>query len=442
MKWMPNCPPRVYEAGYEVKVRISDCGRLHLDPDEQITLITAAGAEYDVTRKEWGFYATPSLNGRLASFGLRGVLARNRDGRVFLLLVEKGHEEAFYSYCASEPLTVLAWLDTKEAVQDLMAALQMAAPLGLPVSECAKDGLPASGTPKPECPCGGGEYAAVFVYSAPPEGEVRFPSADSCYRREVLRCGTCGHFVSRHDMDLSHLYAGEYVEATYGDAMRKVFDRITSLPPERSDNEGRARAVTDFAAAHFAERGCGAEDGGHFATGFVPRLLDVGSGLGVFPWRMRREGWACTALDPDARAVCHARDVAGVSATQADFLNDAVAGCYDVITFNKVLEHVVAPVRMLSRARTLLAPGGFVYIELPDGEMAVHDGPGREEFFIDHHHVFSMSSMMLLAAQAGFCVLHAQRLREPSGKYTLRAFMQCAVAQSATAHQREDEYYG
>jgi hypothetical protein len=53
--------------------------------------VTKSGAEYDVAAKDWGFYATPSLNGRLQQFGLRGVLIRNRGtGRYFVLLVEPG----------------------------------------------------------------------------------------------------------------------------------------------------------------------------------------------------------------------------------------------------------------------------------------------------------------------------------------------------------------
>lgn len=403
MKFEAVVPPRVYEAGYEVKVRLADCGRLRLEPDEQVTLTTPAGGEYDVTRKAWGFYATPSLNARLAGFGLRGVLAANRDGRVFVLLVEQGGEAAFADYCRGERLELLAWLDSDAAVAELRVRLARTGPA-----------LPPAGLPA--CPCGVEDLEAVFVYDAPPPGEVRFPSSAAGYARTVWRCRVCGHFLSRHAMDLSGLYGGEYVDATYGGhGLRRAFDRITALPPERSDNEGRAVAVAAFAADRFAGR-----------LTRRPRLLDIGSGLAVFPWRMAREGFDCTALDPDARAVAHAREAAGVRAVQADFLRDAVAGDYDVATLNKVLEHVIDPGTMLARVKGLLAPGGFVYVELPDGEGAVGDGPGREEFFIDHHHVFSLASMAVLAARAGFRLLAASRLREPSGKYTLRGFLEAA----------------
>jgi 2-polyprenyl-3-methyl-5-hydroxy-6-metoxy-1,4-benzoquinol methylase len=138
---------------------------------------------------------------------------------------------------------------------------------------------------------------------------------------------------------------------------------------------------------------------------------------------MRAEGWDGTALDPDERAVRHARQVVGVRSIQGDFLEATDLGQYDVVSFNKVLEHVRDPVAMLTRAAQFLRPGGFVYVEVPDGEAAVVDGPGREEFFIDHHHVFSMASLALLAVHAGFRVRALERLQEPSTKYTLRAFL-------------------
>src|SRR5215468_6532083 len=99
MRFEEKSPPRSFTVGNTVKFDMLDCGTLALAADEQVTLVTESGAEYDVARKEWGFYATPSLNGRLPSFGLRAVLIRNTlTGRYFLLLVERGRESAFAAY--------------------------------------------------------------------------------------------------------------------------------------------------------------------------------------------------------------------------------------------------------------------------------------------------------------------------------------------------------
>ena len=81
MKFIPRSAADVRDRAPTTGAR-SDCGRIALAPDEQVTFTTEAGGEYDVTRKSWGFYATPSINGRLKTFGLRAALVRNVAGRV------------------------------------------------------------------------------------------------------------------------------------------------------------------------------------------------------------------------------------------------------------------------------------------------------------------------------------------------------------------------
>lgn len=124
MRFEPKDPPRRFSVGNAVKFELKDCGTVRLAADEQVTFATESGAEYDVARKDWGFYATPSLNGRLEQFGLRGVLIKNRGtGRYFVLLVERGHESGFDAYCAQENLAVIAWLDSTEALDALARKL-------------------------------------------------------------------------------------------------------------------------------------------------------------------------------------------------------------------------------------------------------------------------------------------------------------------------------
>jgi 2-polyprenyl-3-methyl-5-hydroxy-6-metoxy-1,4-benzoquinol methylase len=244
--------------------------------------------------------------------------------------------------------------------------------------------------------CDGKDLRVHFTYDRPPSGETAFPGLTrKTYWRELHRCAQCGHFLEWFQPDQTALYGGEYVSGTYGDeaGIKRSFDRINSLPPDRSDNVGRVRRVVEYSRAHwpadrFAER--------------VPRLLDVGAGLGVFPYRMKEAGWDCTALGD-------VRRVEGL-------------GRFDLITFNKVLEHVADPIDVLRGAVRLLAPGGLIYIELPDAEAAEIEGKDREEYLLGHVHVFSLASFALLVARAGLQLLACERLREPSSKFTLRGF--------------------
>lgn len=124
MKFFAKEPARRFTVGTHVQFAMSDCGTLSLEADEQVTFVTGAGGQYDVARKDWGFYATPSLNGRLPSFGLRAVLVRNRlTDRYFVLLVERGRESAFDAYLAQESCEIVTWLDTTESLARMRAAL-------------------------------------------------------------------------------------------------------------------------------------------------------------------------------------------------------------------------------------------------------------------------------------------------------------------------------
>lgn len=117
-------PPRVFEVGHDEKIQLRDCARIDLEPEEQVTFTTGSGGEFDVTRKAWGFYATPSLNGRLPRFGLRGVLVRNRLDQYFVLLVERSQETLFAQYVSREQLVVVSWLDDPGALAHLDPTLR------------------------------------------------------------------------------------------------------------------------------------------------------------------------------------------------------------------------------------------------------------------------------------------------------------------------------
>jgi SAM-dependent methyltransferase len=212
-------------------------------------------------------------------------------------------------------------------------------------------------------------------------------------------------------MDLTAFYEGPYVDASYGeDGIEKAFEHINALDPSKSDNEGRVRRVLAYGADHFKDRA-------------ARSILDVGSGIGVFCHRMKAAGWQCTALDPDPRSARHAAENVGVQSFCGDFMNIDNLGRFDVVTFNRVLEHLQDPVAMLARALNHVSSEGFVYIELPDGEEASLEGYQREEFFIEHYHIFSKVSATLLAERTGYTPASVERLREPSCKYTLRAFL-------------------
>ena len=104
-------PPREYKVGKKKQIKITDCGTVILEPDEQVTFITKTKSEYDITRKNWGYYATPSINGRLKNFHFKTAMVRDEKGMIYIMLVEKHMEFEFDKYIQDEKLTIVDWLD-------------------------------------------------------------------------------------------------------------------------------------------------------------------------------------------------------------------------------------------------------------------------------------------------------------------------------------------
>ena len=84
---------------------------LNLDYNQQAS--SNDNKEYDVCRKSWGFYATPSVNSRLLKFDFKTAIVKNSLGNIYVMIVEKNKIEDFYEYLDKDKNEVIEWLDEK-----------------------------------------------------------------------------------------------------------------------------------------------------------------------------------------------------------------------------------------------------------------------------------------------------------------------------------------
>lgn len=95
-------------------------------------------------------------------------------------------------------------------------------------------------------------------------------------------------------------------------------------------------------------------------------LLDVGAGTGQFLYDSRDE-FTGTGAEVSAEAVRVARERFGIDLHHGTLGSVDLGGDrFDVITMSQVLEHVPWPSHTLRRCRELLAPGGILYISVPN----------------------------------------------------------------------------
>ena len=103
--------PRAFHIG---EITIHDQGKVQLEPDELISFKQSNDKEMDVVAKSWGFYATPSMNGRLKQEGFKTALVRNETRRFFIMVVDIDKMDNFLNYLKDEKQTLVEWLDERE----------------------------------------------------------------------------------------------------------------------------------------------------------------------------------------------------------------------------------------------------------------------------------------------------------------------------------------
>jgi 2-polyprenyl-3-methyl-5-hydroxy-6-metoxy-1,4-benzoquinol methylase len=143
------------------------------------------------------------------------------------------------------------------------------------------------------------------------------------------------------------------------------------------------------------------------------RLLDVGCSNGGYLALMRELGWDTAGIEPDEGAVAQARS-RGLSVRRGVItdLTPEIDGTFDYITLGHVLEHVHDPVAALGAVRSVLAPGGIVWIATPNLRSLNHRVFGRHWRALDpprHLVLFTPGSLTALVRQVGFTDVHQAR---------------------------------
>ena len=270
---------------------------------------------------------------------------------------------------------------------------------------------------KPTIGCKKRNQFKYLTFKKKPKNEIDFGLLRDKYLRYYYKCKICGHLVASHKKDLfNDLYDKIYFESTYKSKkqLSKIFNKISKLPKSKSDNFNRVIRIKDMINNFFNKEKI--------------TILDIGSGTGIFPIKMINKNCKISAIEPSK--VCAdfitEKSKSKIKVFNADFLKLKMERLdkYNLITFNKVLEHVEKPILFLKKSLKLLKKKNLIYIEVPDIN-AIKDkkeGKEREEFGLGHHHVFSIKSLQNLFKFSKINLIKIKRIREPSGKYTLYAF--------------------
>lgn len=139
-------------------------------------------------------------------------------------------------------------------------------------------------------------------------------------------------------------------------------------------------------------------------------LLDVGCGIGLFLALARQRGFTVRGIDPVAEACRLAAQKFGVPVDRGALETaEYAAGCFDVVSFWEVLEHLKRPAAALRKVHELLRPAGYVLLFLGGNAHSLVMRVLRERcvgFDFTRLWYFTPPSIRRLLEVSGFEMLH------------------------------------
>ena len=203
---------------------------------------------------------------------------------------------------------------------------------------------------------------------------------------QILRCKKC-HFgfaqVRPSDADLSQLYGKMKSDVYESEALGRSKTAHSHL-----------RIIRQFLAKG--------------------RLLDVGCGSGEFLSCAADDGWEVYGIEPSESLSDSARKVLDGRGEliNGTFQNAPLPQSYfDAITLWDVLEHVPDPLAVMRACQSLLKPGGYLFVNVPDlDSLEARVLKGRWPLLLQEHlNYFNRSSLRLCGELASLTWRHFGR---------------------------------
>jgi len=264
------------------------------------------------------------------------------------------------------------------------------------------------------------KFTKQLEISIPDRFEKALGIREEKYSRKWVSCDICGLFYNINideNQKLLNTIGDKYYEIDFGKInLIDRFNRLNALPDSKSDNFHRVNRIKNY-FNEFIKR--------ENITLDKFKVLDVGSGLGIFLDSFISPQWEGTAIEPDPIAYNHINNISKgrFRVINNVFKKEIINESFNLITFNKILEHLENPVALLVDAKTMLMNDiGLIYVEVPDLITYKHRDANDNILGSLHFNLFDPYTLALMFKKAGLSTLKIERIIEPSGKITTYGF--------------------
>jgi len=268
--------------------------------------------------------------------------------------------------------------------------------------------------------CGNETFHTELIINTPDRFEIALGIEQKTYVRKWVSCDKCGLY-SNHNSPENQVKLNEighrYYEIDFGkDQLMNRYNKLISLPIENSDNFHRIQRIKNYFNKSLIEDKPSLKKN---------KILDIGSGLGIFLDLFISDEWDATAIEPDPIAFKHLEKISNgrFNVINNVFKSGLIDDNFNLITFNKILEHIENPVLLLQDARQILnKENGLIYVEVPDLLTAKYRNQNDNILGSLHFNLYDPYTLALLFKNANLIPIKIERIEEPSGKITTYGF--------------------
>lgn len=213
-------------------------------------------------------------------------------------------------------------------------------------------------------------------------------------QRTWWHCGQCGLYFNNNGLtqeQIENAYLKYRDNEMRGTSVAEEFERIQSIPA----SENRLRCI--WLSNNIADKR-------------PQSMLDIGSGLGVFPNEMKKTIPNVCCIEPEPKSASFINNKLGISCFNG-FYKPAIFGKSELITLVHVLEHFKDPIGTLKDIKEHdLKPNGTLFIEVPDAKEFDYLPKDHDEFNSLHLFFFTISTLDRILRKAGFNPYLIERL--------------------------------